>query len=89
MVAVSSYCSRASYEFVTSTPDQFYDWKKKLAAGIGEISKGLGRRRRAAGILGSGAADEAKAFIRNKSALLDRLRSRRAELDQRIRQLAS
>ena len=70
-------------------PNQFYDWKKKLAAGIGEIGKGLGRRRRAAAILGSSAADEAKAFIRNKSALLERLRSQRAELDQLIRQLES
>ncbi|MET0285147.1 MAG: transposase [Polyangiales bacterium] len=62
-------------------PNQFYSWKK-LFGGKG------GGERAAIGRGGSTAArslaEEAKAYIQGKDALLDRLRSQRAELDELI-----
>jgi transposase-like protein len=61
-------------------PNQFYSWKKLFG--------GKGGERGTIGRAGSSAArslaDEAKAYIQGKGALLDRLRSQRAELDQLI-----
>jgi transposase-like protein len=61
-------------------PNQFYSWKKLFGGKSGE--------RGALGRAGSSAArslaDEAKAYIQGKGALLDRLRAQRAELDQLI-----
>ena len=67
-------------------PNQFYDWKKRFVSQLGGAAGGRGGRR-GRGVGGGTAADEAKAFIQNKSALLDRLRRQREELDQLIDQL--
>ncbi|HEX5661181.1 MAG TPA: transposase [Polyangiales bacterium] len=60
-------------------PNQFYSWKK-LLGGKGADRSGIGR----AGSAARSLADEAKAYIQGKGALLDRLRAQRAELDQLI-----
>ena len=71
-------------------PNQFYDWKKRFASRLGAAIGGVSRR--SAGAAGSAArsvADEAKAFIEGKAALLQRLRAQREELDQLISELSS
>lgn len=69
-------------------PNQFYDWKKKYAAQLGgradsSAERGRGKTIHAARTV----ADEAKAFIQGKAALLERLRAQQAELGELIRQL--
>jgi transposase-like protein len=69
-------------------PNQFYDWKKKYGAQLGGIAAVSSRQRRSSvGAAASTVADEAKAFIHGKSALLQRLRTQREELDQLITEL--
>ena len=70
-------------------PNQFYDWKKRFAAQVGAAAKGVGRRGRAAVMLGGSPLDEARSFVQNRAALLERLRTQRNELDQLIKQLES
>jgi transposase-like protein len=71
-------------------PNQFYDWKKKYQAQLGGAAVSTGRGRRAApGEEARTVADEAKAYIQGKAALLTRLRSQRSELDELIAQLES
>lgn len=70
-------------------PNQFYDWKKKFAAQLGDVEASTARGKRG-GAIGSAArtvADEAKAYIQGKAALLQRLRTQRGELDELIAQL--
>jgi transposase-like protein len=62
-------------------PNQFYAWKKQFGGG-GSLSPG-GRTVIASG----GLVDEAKRYLAGKTALLDRLRAQRAELDTLIAQL--
>jgi hypothetical protein len=70
-------------------PNQFYDWKKRFAAQLGGAATATWKRARGpAGSVGRGAADEAIAFLSGKSALLERLRAQRNEIDQLIAQLA-
>ncbi|HEY6880879.1 MAG TPA: transposase [Polyangiales bacterium] len=61
-------------------PNQFYSWKK-LFGGKGADRAGLGR---AGSTAARTLADEAKAYIQGKGALLDRLRAQREELDHLI-----
>jgi transposase-like protein len=61
-------------------PNQFYSWKKMFGGGKGG-ERGLGRGGLPAA---RSLADEAKAYLQGKGALLDRLRAQRAELDQLI-----
>lgn len=71
-------------------PNQFYDWKKKFAQQLGGVAVMSTRQKR--GIIGGAArtvADEAKAFIQGKAALLDRLRTQRDELDRLIGELST
>lgn len=70
-------------------PNQFYDWKKRFSAQLGGAAKTVARRGRAAVMLGGSPLDEARSFVQNRAALLDRLREQRTELDQLIRQLES
>jgi transposase-like protein len=73
-------------------PNQFYDWKKKYGQQIGGVASVQTRQKRGASVLGGAArtvADEAKAFIQGKAALLDRLRTQRDELDRLIGELAT
>jgi transposase-like protein len=69
-------------------PNQFYDWKKRFA-GSAALSVSARRQpgRPPSGQRAVGAADEAKAFIRGKASLIERLRAQRAELDTLIAQL--
>jgi transposase-like protein len=71
-------------------PNQFYDWKKRYAGQLGVAvgASASGRRGQTMNAART-AADEAKAFIHGKAALLDRLRAQRDELDGLIRQLES
>ncbi len=62
-------------------PNQFYSWKKMFGGKGGSERAGLGR---AGSSAARSLADEAKAYIQGKGALLDRLRAQRAELDQLI-----
>jgi transposase-like protein len=71
-------------------PNQFYDWKKKFASQLGLAGGAMGSSRRRGGQTMSAArsvADEAKAFIEGKAALIDRLRQQRTEIDELIAQL--
>jgi transposase-like protein len=69
-------------------PNQFYDWKKRFAAQLGgAASPPATGGRGPARSLGRGAADEAKAFLSGRAALLERLRAQRKEIDQLISQL--
>ena len=69
-------------------PNQFYDWKKKYHSQLGGAALAPARGRRAApGEEARTAADEAKAYIHGKAALLTRLRSQRSALDELIAQL--
>ena len=70
-------------------PNQFYDWKKRFTAQVGAVAKGVGRRGRAAVMLGGSPLDEARSFVQNRAALIERLRAQRNELDQLIKQLES
>ncbi|MDB4991511.1 MAG: Transposase [Myxococcaceae bacterium] len=70
-------------------PNQFYDWKKKYSSSTSGAAAPQTRARRATapGAAASTVAEEAKAFIHGKSALLDRLRAQRQELDHLISEL--
>ena len=69
-------------------PNQFYDWKKKFAGQLGGSAAVAPKRGRGNPLQESRtAADEAKAFIQGKAALLDRLKAQRAEIDELIVQL--
>jgi transposase-like protein len=73
-------------------PNQFYDWKKKYASRLGGVisaAPSRGKRGASIGFAARTVADEAKAFIEGKAALLDRLRAQREELDRLIGELAS
>ncbi|MDB4973505.1 MAG: Transposase [Myxococcaceae bacterium] len=71
-------------------PNQFYDWKKKYTNGgdhAAVAASGRGRRGRPPEHSARSAADEARAFIHGKSALLERLRTQREQLDVLIKQM--
>jgi len=71
-------------------PNQFYDWKKKYGAQLSGVVAPTARQK--LGRVDSASrtvADEAKAYIQGKAALLNRLRSQRSELDELISQLES
>jgi transposase-like protein len=71
-------------------PNQFYDWKKKYSSQLGGAAATTGRGKRGGpGEEARTVADEAKAYIQGKAALLTRLRSQRSELDELIAQLES
>ena len=69
-------------------PNQFYSWKKLFGGGASKgAARGLGGRGRAESSAARTVAEEAKAYIQGRSALLDRLKAQRAELDELIAQL--
>lgn len=65
-------------------PNQFYSWKKLFGSSKSAEHGVLGRGGSSAA---RSLADEAKAYIQGKGALLERLRAQRAELDQLIEAL--
>jgi transposase-like protein len=71
-------------------PNQFYDWKKKYGAHLSGVVATTSRQK--LGRVDSASrtvADEAKAYIQGKAALLERLRTQRSELEELITQLES
>jgi transposase-like protein len=71
-------------------PNQFYDWKKRYAPRLGAVAGSTSRQKRGSpGFAAGTAAEEAKVFIQGKTALLERLRAQREELDRLIGELSS
>lgn len=70
-------------------PNQFYDWKKKYAQQLDGVVAPSARKGggRSLSLAASTVAEEAKAFISGKAALLDRLRAQRSEIDHLIGEL--